>query len=891
MSFGYFVLTDGTTSVPLLSSVSGYSVDDWRPQAASFKNDGVWMDSAMGEGRRPVMAKFANITDSVKLMLNAQNQDLAIRHLQDLRRLGKKARDYWQSPAQTEPVWIEARGGCETNTRYALVYAVNLPDEQSPFVEPFAATPSALTDLTASIEHAIWMDTAPGSYTCLPIASEYPGWQHETTPTSAGAWDASDFGGAISPAVNYLGSWPPGNPVTLGVIFTLNVPKNARILAAWVEFTAATALAGNTVNCAIRVEETDSAVAFSTHADFIARPVWGSIVPWSAIPAQAIGDHIQTPDVTSLVQHIVDRSGWVAGNKISFMIADGGSTAGASRNEYTQTSTNYRPQLYVLYEPTPLDGIDYPGQSKTCTQDECYVANFFNPSLNLTHGYVYDAGTATFLAGDLMTYALPCDLLPTAPAIGDILYLGISSTVMPTAQFLNIVFNIDNSASWGGSGVWEYWNGAWVTINGNLPNGNTFDKTNGLRKSGPNVISFAGLQNAAQTTINGVLAYWIRFRVTSGNANKPRAVARPYVCNWNMLTVDGSDIPGDIEALVRLSMRYRGSGRINDGSGLTYSSISRIIMGTRALKRGNLFVSNFNASDYMAHLPPHFQTGENYSVAGVISFANVITPVGRCLRITPNGTAIAEENIITWTPRTGMTDNDIGRHYSGKYRVFLRYSVTAGRPSILVRFTANSTVSVGAIIASSTPLIDQTPAVELRVPAIYPAAAAPVYQVEELGTITIEDDPDRQLILFGLSAEILNSTVGDSVNIYDVVLVPSDEYYADFYCGDKTEESLYGLTGTAQTMLDVNSFVTPRSLLFARLSREVDGNLIDKWKQIAVSPPLLSPDIDTRIFFLMMNYDSSDTPYGGEAPFSHYHSLLSAQAWRNARYFSGRGDR
>jgi len=86
--------------------------------------------------------------------------------------------------------------------------------------------------------------------------------------------------------------------------------------------------------------------------------------------------------------------------------------------------------------------------------------------------------------------------------------------------FAEIGFNLTTPATWGGDGgVWEYWNGAaWVAIPAGTfyDNTDTTDQTTGLRAfQQAGCLTFYPPSDWATTTIDGQLAYFIRYRVTA----------------------------------------------------------------------------------------------------------------------------------------------------------------------------------------------------------------------------------------------------------------------------------------------------------------------------------------------------------------------------------------
>ena len=70
----------------------------------------------------------------------------------------------------------------------------------------------------------------------------------------------------------------------------------------------------------IRAENTDNSATFSSTAFGITgRPVTTESVAWSP-GAWTNGVEYQSPDLSALVQEVVDRAGWAEGNSLAFII-------------------------------------------------------------------------------------------------------------------------------------------------------------------------------------------------------------------------------------------------------------------------------------------------------------------------------------------------------------------------------------------------------------------------------------------------------------------------------------------------------------------------------------------------------------------------------------------
>jgi hypothetical protein len=119
-----------------------------------------------------------------------------------------------------------------------------------------------------------------------------------------------------------------GETQTAGFRFVnVPVPHDATIVTAWVQL-AARAAGTDPTTLRIAGQADDSAAIFTlTTHDLSARARTSASVMWSvpSWPAAGAGDPDQrSPDVASIVQEIVDRPGWSAGNALAFLVTGTG---------------------------------------------------------------------------------------------------------------------------------------------------------------------------------------------------------------------------------------------------------------------------------------------------------------------------------------------------------------------------------------------------------------------------------------------------------------------------------------------------------------------------------------------------------------------------------------
>lgn len=141
--------------------------------------------------------------------------------------------------------------------------------------------------------------------------------------------------------------------------FPLAVPKAATITAATIALVRNAAwsdIAGGTFG----VENVDDSAAPSTGANMIGRSFTGSI-PASATSGAA--GTSWTVNVTSLVQAVVNRSGWVSGNRVLLRHLDPSSFASAvARGRDYDSGGAQSPTLTVTYEAAGTPTGPEPGR-------------------------------------------------------------------------------------------------------------------------------------------------------------------------------------------------------------------------------------------------------------------------------------------------------------------------------------------------------------------------------------------------------------------------------------------------------------------------------------------------------------------------------------------------
>ncbi|MCB9297018.1 MAG: metallophosphoesterase [Lewinellaceae bacterium] len=178
----------------------------------------------------------------------------------------------------------------------------------------------------------------------------------------------------------------------------LNIPQGAHIVSAYLQFQVDESNNDDPCNLTIYGQAADNAATF-TEADFdiSSRPRTVSSVAWSPENWLAVGDAgpaQQSPDLSAVVQKIVDRNGYTAASAIAFILEGSGRRVAESADGNAGS-----PQLCVEYFDTP--------------------PNYDCPNLSAFFGDPCDDGDNTTL-NDVVDGDCDCAGTPTAcTGIGD----------------------------------------------------------------------------------------------------------------------------------------------------------------------------------------------------------------------------------------------------------------------------------------------------------------------------------------------------------------------------------------------------------------------------------------------------------------------------------------
>lgn len=137
---------------------------------------------------------------------------------------------------------------------------------------------------------------------------------------------------------------------------SVTIPQNSTITEAYVKFTSHETITFVVVNANVYFNNVDSAVAPTDQVGADALELT-SLVAWDSLPTWTDGVQYDTPELKTILQTIISRSGWSNGNAVQLVIRDDGSSTNAERRA---SSIDYlagaeKAELHVTYHGPLVD--------------------------------------------------------------------------------------------------------------------------------------------------------------------------------------------------------------------------------------------------------------------------------------------------------------------------------------------------------------------------------------------------------------------------------------------------------------------------------------------------------------------------------------------------------
>lgn len=486
------------------------------------------------------------------------------------------------------------------------------------------------------------------------------------------------------------------------------------------------------------------------------------------------------------------------------------------------------------------NGVNYgnvnSSEVRTPTTGKVYLAAKRNEA-NITNIHLTTAGANRIGASP------PYDIIN---ATGET-YFGIDTSVADSGPFSNLVFDI-GTAKVGGNLTWEYWNGAWTSLT-------VLDKTSSFTNLGVNIVSWAQPADWA-TTAPGALptGYWVRVRVSSGTmTTEPQQQNRNvYSVIWPYTEVQSSAIGGDIPALNRILL-------YGDGS-LNAFGNNWFVLGLRSVSRGENFTAYLNAADEQNPTDVSLALGANTAYINLLN-----TATGRAVQFSPPSDTTNYTDVIQF-----LIDNPLSEEYFGAFHAYLRFATNVV-----------GTWGFNARIGLSLDATDQ-----LRTnssPVAVSGTGSENGLIADLGNVYIQPHKvfsSEEMGLISIYISIAPTDIGgDTIDIYDLILIPVDEWAGEF----SSPVSDSGIVdGGNDRYLDIDSIHSKKPLNAMWRDGQNNDERLTIYRHVANGPVILQANSRQRLWLLSRALVDDE---------SKIESAFAIEFSANARYFAQRGER
>jgi type IV pilus assembly protein PilY1 len=179
------------------------------------------------------------------------------------------------------------------------------------------------------------------------------------TSISQATDDAYEIASSVNSSSTTLKLSQSTNAVTLGLRYQdLNIPRGAVITNAYIRFSSSAFNSGAT-NLTFSGELISNSITFSeTSNNISARTKTSNSVPWDTDNDWPVSNETKvSPDLSSIVQEIVDQSDWCGGNSLNIIVdGQGISTSSERVSPAFEDGEGLGPQLVVVYDDTSATG-------------------------------------------------------------------------------------------------------------------------------------------------------------------------------------------------------------------------------------------------------------------------------------------------------------------------------------------------------------------------------------------------------------------------------------------------------------------------------------------------------------------------------------------------------
>lgn len=192
------------------------------------------------------------------------------------------------------------------------------------------------------------------SPTNTPLPTAVPNTTTVSKTITQGTYDTSLTGNSFNINSNTITLGKDGSTgvKTFNTFSNLSIPENAVIVDARLNYELA-GYGGDTINVVVRAQDTGNATTPASKTQFIAKQknLTSASVIWNKVQKGDWGTKIKSPNISSLIQEIVDRTDWKKGNTINLWVGDNKSTNWANVRYFSGdfTGAGQKPTLTVTY--------------------------------------------------------------------------------------------------------------------------------------------------------------------------------------------------------------------------------------------------------------------------------------------------------------------------------------------------------------------------------------------------------------------------------------------------------------------------------------------------------------------------------------------------------------
>lgn len=908
MTDAILAITNGTTRVDLINPSSGFHLISWNPAITDYKGGGVFQNPPLADWRQLRVGKWETAIESMELHINGANPDGAAVILQELRQLLEEANQYWTTDWQNNPVWVEAKAKCETNTRYAVIAKGRLASDRNYFNQPFTGQIATMQNLPLQIERRAWLSNQPGTGTATNISAvQY--YDSQWCIDFDGSGDSISCGSDAS--IDDLPSGANGftaeawiRPKSSGENSGGRVFDKSQWIVATAQITdnlsMSFQISAATTNATARAVNTPSlysgwhhvAITYNDNTDRLIH-VWIDGVEVEYASQVAASGALSSDAASTLyignnsastrcfdgciawcrLSDTVRYTGTftpdelcsppaIDGNTVAQWNMTEGSGATIDNAEGTAASDGTITNAVWASDPNyegcgrAYGNVDDTGTREVTTANEVYIANKHNLA-NLTDIYNYDASLTTF-SSNLLDAALPTTLFPATAAAGDIVYFGINAALPDSGPFCSLVFDIATAAAATTSFtlIWEYWNGAtWLTLS-------TQDNTDSFQNTGVNSVHWSHPLTWGNTTINSIDAFWVRVRISAltGTFTNPTQQNRNiYSIVWPYVEIQQSEVGGDITALAKLQITPVAD--VDGPSGSSPNSyINYLIAGLRSTSRGEDFTAYLNCSDEQNHpdIAVSLGTGASFDGNNII-----LAPTGTLVDWSPGG-AVSMADRVLFT-----INKPLAQEFFGIFHAYIYVAVNASNNDDFQYQLRVKTGTAGVSFSTTA-----SPAVTLGT----------TDSLVDMGEIIIQPPIMKNgETIDKLEIAIQGSATATATRtlFIELILIPTDESVFESIDNENDSDS----TVENGRYLRIDSLI-PKQNIISTIHETIDNDTLGKYQSIASSPSALQKNARQRIWFFSARYNS----VGSTVLKPSYFIAHKVQLQRNQRYLSLRGE-